>query len=120
MKKLLVTFAIIGAFVFASSAQELALSTQPAAVEASPKKAFKADVMVYKLPKFALHYKNGGDKKITVSVYNEYGREVFTEKIKNIENLSKTYKLRRFPEGTYTVKVMADGEEALQKEIAIK
>ncbi len=115
MKKLSIAIALVIGLSTAAFAHEgeKPVNEKPAAT------AFKADIMVYKNAKFALHFKNGGTEKVQVTVINQNGKVLFKEQIRQIEHLSKTYKLDEFPAGTYQIEV-SNGETKILKEVQVK
>ena len=120
MKKLSIAIALmigLSSFAFANEGEKK--SSKKKAQKEMAAKAFKADVMVYKSAKFALHFKNGTDQKVKVTVTDNFGNVFYNDKIKNIEHLSKTYKMDEFPKGEYNVEV-TNGYSTITKQIQIR
>ena len=119
MKNLAITFALfigLATSVFATDGEKD--KDQIIETISYAEEGFRADLMVFKTAKFALHFKDGVDQKLYVRLTDEDGNVLHYDRIRKIENLSKTYQLDNFPAGTYKIEVN-NGSTILQKEIEV-
>ncbi len=119
MKKLVASIALVMTIVSLACAQHNPSLGHQYIEGKETESDFKAGIMVFRAPKFTLHFKNGGDEKVKVAVASIYGEVLFTDEIENIENLSKTYKLKRFPKGKYEVTV-SSATTVIKKELLVQ
>jgi hypothetical protein len=64
---------------------------------------------------FKLFYKGTKVQNVTVSIINEEGRVVFTQKIKNIDSFARRYNLNSLPFGEYTIELASAEGKLLEK-----
>lgn len=100
MKKLLtvVAFAVSIATVFAAGSSKINVSSDSTAT-------------------FKVYYTNQDAQKVKVTIYNESGKKVFGETIKNSNGFVRPYNMSELPTGNYTIEV-ADSKEVKSFEFA--
>jgi|GEM_PF-6116013 len=55
-----------------------------------------------------LYYKAASESNVKISIFNEEGQIVFTERLKNIDGFVRPYNLASAPSGEYTIEVTDD------------
>jgi hypothetical protein len=100
MKKLLtvLAFALSIASVFAAGSSKIKVSSDSTAT-------------------FKVYYTNQDAQRVKVTIYNESGKKVFGEIIKNSNGFVRPYNMSELPAGNYTIEV-ADNQEVKSFEFA--
>lgn len=65
-----------------------------------------------------LYYKADSESNVKVSIFNEEGKTIFTEVLKNIDGFVRPYNLASIPSGEYTIEV-ADQNSTHSEKITI-
>ena len=64
---------------------------------------------------FKLYYKAASESNVKISIFNEEGKMVFTEVLKNIDGFVRPYNLSTAPAGEYTVEVSDQNTTHVEK-----
>jgi hypothetical protein len=64
---------------------------------------------------FKVYYSANMEDDVTVSIFNQSGKLVFTEKLRNTDGFIRPYNFERLDEGDYTIEVENDGGKHVEK-----
>lgn len=129
MKTLSLTFAIVATlFSTAVFAQEVAMNTISATTIAEEARltppaayytSFQATVFPRNNGNIAVHVAKGTQEKVTVKVYNSYGKLISEEKLGKHGLINSDYVTKSLAKGMYTFEI-ASLNKVYKKEVEIK